>query len=576
MALISKQIEQSNPKQNKGIGASVRTYNDQFNGGQIRTMFLSMLGAVGFVLLIVCANVTNLLMARTMARSKEMSIRAAMGASRWNVIRQILIESVMLGLAGGALGILITYIGVGLFDKATADVGKPFWIDFRIDWIVYTYLAAICVGSGVIFGLAPALRISKLDVNKLLKEGERGGSGGRAMKYFTGAMVAGQLAAALMLLVGAGLMMRSLQKVYELTAGISGERIAVLNLSLSSTKYPKAEDRQQFVDQLIPRLQAVPGVAAAGLTTNLPYLGADGSRFEMEGSSPVDEDKLPSTDTISVAGNYFGVIDRGPMKGRAIDDQDGLRGRQNVAINSQFAKKFWPNQDAIGKRIKLRKGVKDIEEPWLTVVGIMPDVKQNQIEDIEMGPVVYIPARQYPMTDFWIMARTSNEGAKILPTLRKLVQDADPNMPASNPGTLLEQYNRRTWAFRIFGAVFSTFGVFAFILAGLGLYAVVSYSVSQRTREIGIRMALGASSNSVLSSVLLRGATQLFIGIALGLVGAFAVTRFATSVLAQISPTDPLTFATVSILLSAVGLLAAWIPARRAAKVDPMVALRFE
>jgi putative ABC transport system permease protein len=571
---LAKTLEKDYPKTNQGIGALVRTYNDVFNGDQIRLVFLALLGAVGFVLLIACANVANLLLSRSLARAKEISIRTALGASRWRVVRQLLIESVLLGILGGLVGLVFSIWGVKMFDVAVGDVDKPYWIKFTMDFAVFGYLAAICLTTGLLFGLAPALHMTKVDINRTLKEGTRGSGGSSRVKYLSGTLVIGELALALVLLAGAGLMIRSFQKLYAMDPGVNANNVLTMRYMLNDAKYPTPDSRVHFEEQMLTRLAAIAGVDAVAVTSSLPMQGTPNWSFEIGGQPPVDKEKRPTESGIIISPDYFRVLGIDVLRGRSFNSGDGLPGRTGVIVNQRFATKYWPKEDALGKQIRLTR--ESGEQPWLTVVGVSPNIKQGDSYKAEDEPVIYVPYRQNAASGVTIMARSKVPPTSLSGSFRKEVQELDSNLPLYKVSTLTDSFAEQRWASRVFGSLFAVFALIALVLSSVGIYAVMSYAVSQRTQEIGIRMALGASTGSVMRLVLSLGAKQLAVGLAIGLALALGATRVLASMLVQITPTDPLTFTSIVLLLVAVAFIACWIPARRAMQVDPLVALRYE
>ncbi len=571
--LLAKTLQKEYAKTNEGVGAVVKPYNDVFNGGEIRTIFLALLGAVGFVLLIACANVANLLLARSLSRAKEISIRSALGASRWRVIRQLLIESVLMGLVGGVIGLALSMWGVRMFDLAVANTGKPYWIIFSMDFTVFGYLAALCILTGVLFGLAPALHISKLDVNENLKETGRGTSAGSRIKYLSGFMVVSEVALAVVLLAGAGLMIRSFLKLYSLDPGVNTKNLLTMRFNLPELKYATPESRVGFVERLMPRLASIPGVESVALTSNVPLGGSSNSAFELQGQAPVDVNKRPTISSLIVSPEYFQTMGARVLRGRPFDDSDGTPAKASVIVNQRFAAKYWPAEDPLGKRLRL---IRESNGPWLTVVGVIPDILQNDPNRVERDPLIYIPYRQDPIRGTAVVARTRLDPNSVIAAFRKEVREADEDLPLFAVKTMQDVLIDRRWPFRVFGTLFAVFALMALVLSSVGIYAVMAYSVSRRTQEIGVRMALGASTGSVLRLILSLGCKQLAIGIVIGLAAAFGVTRVLKSLLMQVSPTDPLTFAGISLLLGAIGGIACWLPARKATQIDPMIALRYE
>ncbi len=570
--LIGSRLEKEYPKSNQGIAIRVIPYNDEFNGGQIRIVFLALLGAVGFVLLIACANVANLLLARALGRNREISIRTALGAGRWRVVRQLLVESVLLGLLGGAVGLLIAKWGVRMFELAVANVGKPYWIVFRMDFTVFAYLGAVCVVTGILFGLAPAIQLSHVDLNSTLKEGGRGSSGGTRSRYLSACLVVTEVALSLVLLVGAGLMIRSFLNAYNRTSEMRAERYLTLRLALPDKKYPDAGARTRFYDQLVGRLSAVPGVESATVVSHLPMQGWFNWKFELEGKPPVEESKRPSSAGVVVSPSYFATAGLPLVRGRGFTDADGLPDQGAAIVNQRFAAKYWPGEDPVGKKLRI---LWDGDRPWLTVVGISQDFRQNVQRD-EFDPVVYVPYRAKPVGDFAILARSAVSPTSLTSAIRKEIQSIDGELPVFAVSTLEESIRQQSWAIRVFGTLFAAFALIALLLSSVGLYAVMSYSVTRRTQEIGVRLAMGASSGNILFLVLAQGLRQLGIGLAIGLAGAFGLARVLKGLLVGVTPTDPATFVAISAVLIAVGVLACWMPARSAMKMDPTTALRYE
>jgi predicted permease len=568
---IAQRLAKEYPASSEGVTAMAIPYNDAYNGGNIRTIFLVLLGAVGFVLLIACANVANLLLSRALARAREMSIRAALGASRWRVIRQLLIESVMVGVLGGVFGLAIAYWGVGVFAKAVADVGKPYWIAFTFDLTVFAYLAAICVGAGLIFGLAPALQLARIDLNTTLKEGGRGSSGGLRTRWLSSFLVVSEVALSIVLLAGAGLMVRSFMKMYAAAEGIRGERMLSLRLNLPNSRYKTPESRLAFYDRLYPLLASTPGVESATIVTHPPFSGAFRWQFEIEGSAPVEESQRPGSSAVVADAAYFPTAGLAITRGRNFTEFE----KDGVIVSRSFAAKYFPGADPIGKRLRV---FWDGDRPWLTVVGVSQDVQQMSgpgTSSSELDPLFFVPYRGKPMSGFGVVIR-ANAPASLSAAVRKEIQAVDPDLPVFGVMTLDAAFAQQRWPFRVFGTLFAIFAGIALLLSSVGLYATMAYAVTRRTQEIGVRVAMGASAGNIMRLVLSQGVRQLAIGLVIGLAGAFGIARVLKGILFQVSPTDPATFAAVAILLLAVGLFACLLPARAAMKVDPLVALRYE
>lgn len=582
MALIASRLEKNYAREDKGIRANVKTFNDEYNGGKIRVIFLALLGAVGCVLLVACANVSNLLLARSVSRAKEISIRAALGAGRWQIVRQLLIESVVLGCVGGLIGLFLALWGVKAFALAVADVGKPYWIDFRMDFTVFVYLAAICVGTGILFGLFPALQSSKLNLAETLKEGTRGAAGSLRAKFFTSSLVVAELALSLVLLIGAGLMIRSFVQLYGMTSDLPAERLLVMRMSLLDAKYPTPASREQFVEALLPRLRSLPGVESASAASNFPLGGSSSWRFELDGKPVPENAKKPAVEGLIIGPEYFHVMGKPLLRGREFGPADGLPGKEFAIVNQRFAAKYFPREDVVGKRVRLElpnhtgalQGTDS--NVWLTIVGIGPNMRQNDPSRIDMEPLVYIPYQLLPASGFGIVARIDGNPKSLIATFRREVQKLDQDLPVFAASTLADFFVQIRWPFRVFGTLFTLFALFALILASVGLYAVIAYGVAQRTPEIGVRMALGASRRSILALVLGSALRQLVIGLVIGLGAAFAATRVLSSLLVGVEASDPLTFLTLALILCGIAIAACLIPARRAMRIDPIVALRYE
>ena len=573
METITHNLQIAYPVTNQGISGVVHTFSEEFNGPQITALFLALMGAVGFVLLIACANVANLLLARAIGRSREISIRVALGAGRWRVIRQLLVESLMLSITGGALGWLISKWGIRAFDAAVAGQ-KPAWMDFSMDYKGFAYLAAISIGTGLLFGLAPALRLSKLDVNNALKDGGRGSSGGGRGKYLSGLLVVAEMALAVILLAGAGVMIRSFLNVYTARIGVNTKNVLVMRLFLPEGKYPRDDDQVSFHQRLKARIDALPGVEVSTIAVTMPTGGGMNLPYELEGAPPVDEKNRQQITVLVISPDYFRAMDVGGLRGRFFTDSDGVAGPPVAIVNQRFAEKFWPSDDPIGKRFRLYDRGKP--EAWLAVVGVVPNILQNDVSVREYDPLIYVPYRQKPLRDMSLMARTRVPPGSLGAAFRREVQAVDDNLPVYNLRTLEERLEINNWPFRVFGSLFAIFAGIALLLSSIGLYAVIAHSVSQRTQEIGVRLALGASGTNILRLIFAQGMVQSGVGLAIGLAGAFGLTRVLKAVLSNVSPTDPPTFITVSLLLAAAAALGSLLPARRAMRVDPVVALRNE
>ncbi|MEO8259793.1 MAG: ABC transporter permease [Acidobacteriota bacterium] len=584
LASIVARLASDYPTTNRDITPRVVPYNEQQNGTQIKTVFLSLMGAVAFVLLIACSNVANLLLARAAHRSREISVRVSLGASRWRIVRQLLVESVLLAAISGAFGFILSIVGIRIFDAATQDVGKPYYMDFRLDGIVFAFFAAISLATGIIFGLAPALHVSKTNVNEVLKEGGRGmGSGGLRARRWTGVLIVVNLALTLVLLAGAGFMMRSFLAMYRLDLGVDTSRLLTMQLALPYRKYSNAAERNAFIKRVDERLAANGAFESAATTSNFPLGGGRGIQLTIEGATKPDE-RLPIVTLLSVGPKYFTTIGIQALRGRGLADTDGTPGQANAIINQRFAQMYFAADDPVGRRIRLTDdGPNPMGPPLpaLTIIGVVPNVRQRGVQntqDPDPDPVVYIPhgANTQQNAGITVLVRTRTDPASITSVVREEIRSLDPDLPLFNVRTMEQNLAEQRWPFRVFGTMFAVFAGIALVLSAVGLYAITAYSVTQRTQEIGVRMALGAQPKQVWWLIARRAFVQLAIGLAIGMPGALGVGRVMRSLLVRTSPSDPITLISIAVLLMAVASAACYWPARRATRLDPLVALRYE
>jgi putative ABC transport system permease protein len=576
LSVIARRLTAEYAETNKDLGALVRTFHETYNGDQIRVVFLMMLGAVGCVLLIACANVANMMLSRAIARAREISVRVAMGATRWQIVRQLLVESVLLSSLGGLLGLGLSALGVHAFDLASRDVGKPYWVIFEMDWRAFAYFAALSVLSGIVFGLVPALRASRVDLNAAMKDGTPGGGSHRGR--LTGALVVFQFALTVVLLAGAGLMIRSFFAAQALNPTVRPQSIFTARIQLPEGKadrYEQPETRRQFYEQLLPGLRALPGVTEVAATSNFPGLGAAQRDIEIEGRPNPDSKQPPRASMIIQTPNYLAAIGVPILQGRGFDETDGGPGKESAVVSRAFAALHWPGESAIGKRF--RRVEKDKTHEWTAVIGVCADLVQEPSEK-DSPPLVHVPYRQEPWGWMGLLLRTSSDPAALAVPVRAAVQKIDQDLPLFEVRTLTAALDKSRWFLSVFGTMFAVFALTALLMASVGIYAVVAQTTARRTREIGIRMALGATAASIARLVLARGLTQLLIGLALGLGGALATTQLMDKIgfLIGISPHDPLVFLGLTVLLITIGVAACWLPARRAARIAPTEALRTE
>jgi len=538
--------------------------------GDVRRPLIVLLAAVGCVLLIACANVANLLLTRATAREREIAIRTAMGAARWRIIRQLLTESVLLSVVGGLIGLLIAYWMLdALRWLSPSDI--PRLPAIHMDSRVLIFTSGIALLTGVLFGMVPALRTSKMNLSEALKEGARNVAGGRHEKLRK-LLVISELALSLVLLISAGLLIRSFIRVERVNPGFDPQNVLGMRLSVAGTSF-EGERREIFYRDLLENVRRLPEVKSAGIADNLPLSGGIGwGGITIDGyQASADQEAIQSD--VRVAGvGYFETMNVPLVKGRLFDEHDTKDSAPVIVIDEHMARSYWPNSNPIGGRIKFGR---DEKTPWMTIVGVVGSVKQYDLEN-ESRVTFYLPVWQAMGGTMYLVARTNIAPASVAATIASQVRSMDPNVPIFDVKTmdqrLSESLARRRFAMLALGM----FAGFALLLAVIGIYGVISYSVAQRTNELGIRLALGARQIDVLRLVLSSGFKLALIGIGLGLVLAFAVTRFLSSLLFGVRATDLFTFGALSILLVVVSLLACYLPARRATKVDPLVALRYE
>jgi putative ABC transport system permease protein len=577
---IGQRLSQQYPDSNKDFKPQLVKFNDRVTGPQITLIFLSLMGAVGFVLLIACANVANLLLSRAAHRSREIAVRVSLGAGRWRIIRQLLVESVLLSLLSGAIGLGLALVGIRLFDAATSDVGKPYWMTFTLDPIVFLFLLAICVGTGVLFGLAPAMHISKTDVHEVLKEGGgRSGSGGMRARRWTGALIVVEIVLTLVLLAGAGFMMRSFLTLYSTDVGVDTSRLLTMQLALPLAKYPRAEPRTALYQQLEERLRRVSAIQSAGITTNVPTFGGFLRQLSVDGRPAPAGEKLPDVTMVSISPGYFDTLGVKLQRGRSFTDADGTPGHEAAIVNQRFVTMHFAGEDPLGRRIRLTDSSPQIQQPPpvdATIVGIAPTVRQRSFQDPDPDPVVYLPYRADPQRFVSLLVRGTGDPARITALVREEMRAIEPDIPLFRIQTMDQMLAQQRWPLRTFGSMFALFAVIALVLSAVGLYAVTAYSVTQRTAEIGVRMALGAQPKQVMWLVMRRSLIQLAVGVPLGIAGAFGVGVLLKSLLVQTSSRDPWTIGVIAMLMILVSLAACFWPARRATRLDPVSALRYE
>jgi putative ABC transport system permease protein len=571
MDTITGRLESAYPNSNKDRGAQVRSAHEVMMG-DMRPTLMVLLGAVAFVLLIACGNVANLLLARAASRHKEIAIRTALGARRSRLVGQLLTESVTLAIAGGGAGLLLAAWGIDLLVAFLGDQ-VPQFVRVGIDARVLAFTLAVSVLTGMIFGIVPALQASKPDLNEALKEGTRGSTGGARRNRTRRLLVVSEIAMALMLLVCAGLMLRSFQQLQSFDPGFKIDGIISMRVIL-----PRSYSEEQVTDfsrRFLGQVRGLAGLGEVGLGSNTPLDGNSSATYALvEGVTPPDN--TPRVYYHRISPGFFSALGIPMREGRDFSDGDDARGRPVAIISSAMAARFWPGESAIGKRISMDED--EHGKPyWLEVVGVVGDVKyRTLIHDINRDPDIYVPMLQNASRSVSLVARMNGDTAALTQSIRGELQRLDPNLPIYGVQTMRERMNSQTARARFTALLLGTFSVVAMLLAAVGIYGVMAYSVAQRTHEIGIRLALGADRGDVLKMVVGEGMALVGAGVLIGAVAAVAATRAISSELYGVSATDPPTFVVVSLVLAGVALGACFIPALRATRVDPVVALRYE
>ncbi|HET9984370.1 MAG TPA: ABC transporter permease [Longimicrobiales bacterium] len=558
-----------------GWGLTVTSLDEKAKG-KLRPVLLVLLGAVGFVLLIACANVANLLLVRATGRVKETAIRAAMGAERWQVVRGTLTESVLLAALGGGLGLLLAGWGVSLLPKLAPERMRALQ-DVGIDGVVLVFTLVVAVLTGLVFGLVPALQSARPDLQETLREGGRGGTADRSGLLVRRLLVVAEVALALTLLTGAGLLVRSFARLQGVDPGFDPKNVLTFQLALPSGRYPSDTAQIAFFDQVLERLATVPGVKAAGATSVLPFGGSwSTGSFAIENLQPKKGEPGPWGDIRVVSPDFLRTLRVPLLKGRTFTPQDRLGAPPVAVVDEELVRRYWPAQDPIGKRITFDDPTAAGDTAhWISVVGVVGHTKHEGL-DADARVQLYLPYEQNGSSVMSVVLRTAGDPNRVVPLARAAVQAVDRDQPLARVRTLDSLVGDSLGERRLSMTLLAAFATVALLLAALGIYGIMAHLVTQRTRELGVRMALGAATGDVLGLVLRQGMGLAAAGIAFGLVGALSLTRLMTSQLYSVRATDPATFATVAVVLGAVALLATAVPALRAARVDPVEALRQE
>jgi predicted permease len=572
---IANQLQSAYPEAMADIvGARVETFPERYIGGAGRPMLVTVMVATGFVLLIACANVASLLLSRGASRAREIAARMALGATRWRIVRQLLVESAVLGIVGGSFGLIIASAGTTMLDAAVR-ASMPYWVVFRLDYSAFAYVAAICLITAMAFGLGPALQVSKANSADLLKEGGRGSVGSRRTRRFAAAMVVTELALTIVLLVGAGTTIRSFMSLYFLDLGIDVDRLMAMRLQLPETRYPTPAARRAFFNQLQMKVGAIPGIDGVSLTTGVPPLDGGERLLEIEGDPPTDHP--PFVGTVTVSPRFFDVLGVRLVRGRPFDARDGSAGMEAVIINDRLAAQFFPGEDPIGRRLRFTQRQRAARSPadvWRTIVGISPLIKQGSSSDRYVNAVVYIPLGQETPSSASLLMRSTLPSASVMDAVRREVQSIDPDQPVFTIQTVTQIVAADRWWQRAWGFTFGLLAVIGLLLSSIGLYAVMACTVTARTQEIGVRLALGAHRRQIRWLILRHGVAQLAVGTTIGLAVSLILRRMLPGGIEGISSHDPIALVGIVLFLSIVSVVACIEPAQRATRVDPIVTLR--
>ena len=577
MTAFAEVLKKENPNSfGSGWTLEVKTL-DEVNTGPIKPALLVLLGAVGFVLLIACANVANLMLARAAARHKEVAIRTALGADRWSLVRQLLTESVLLSFIGGGVGLVLAYASInGLVAMNPGNI--PGIKDLAIDGRVVLFTLAISLVTGVVFGLVPALQTSRENLHVTLKEGGRSGTADRSGQLMRRVLVISEVALALTLLTGGGLLVRSFAKLQGVDPGFSSKGVLTFGLTLPAARYKSDTAQAAFYTAVLPRIAQVPGVKAAGATSVMPFGGgwSTGS-FNVEGFVVPPNTNSPGGDIRVVSGNFFGALQIPLVHGRLFNESDAISSPRVAVVDDEFVKRFYkPGDEPIGKRIYFENTITDSTK-FITIVGVVGHTKH---EGLDATPRIqlYLDQSQaaFGVSTMQVAVRTSGDPKSYVTAIRNAIHEVDHDMPMSKVNTLDVLVDNSMGQRRLSTVLLGVFAGLALLLASIGIYGVMSYTVAQRTRELGVRVALGASRQSVLGLVMRQGMTITLIGVGIGLAGAFGLTRLIAAQLFSVKATDPATFLTVTLVLVAVAVAATLVPALRATRIDPLTALREE
>jgi predicted permease len=569
MAAIARRLEQQYPE-NKDLTTDVMPFIRRFLSAQVISTLTAMLAAVMGVLLIACANVTNLQLARAAERGKEIAVRTALGAGRLRVVRQLLVEGLVLASVGGALGVGIALVGTALFNRAIAGTNPPFWIDIRVDGTVLLFVTAMTLVAAILSSLIPALRVTRQDVNSVLKDEGRANTGVR-MGRFSRSLVIAEVLLSCCLLVVSGLMIKSVVQIGHVDYPFATDDVFTGTVMIGQNTYPADADVRSVTDRLAERLAAVPGVRSVAFSSGVPTPGG-GTPASVEGRTYTSDNDHPTVRRMVVSPGFFDTLRVPLLRGRMIAASDGANAPPVALVGEDFARKLFPGEDPIGRRVRYGS---DPKAPWVTIVGIVPNLAVAASPG-DVTEMMYVPLAQSPLRNLGILASTTGDPLALTSAIRKVVTEVDQDMALSDSNQLAAALWQRTWAFRVFGTLFMTFGVGALVLAAAGLYGVMAFGVRRRTKEIGVRLALGANRGGVVRMVLWQGLWRVAAGIAFGLYPAWLLAGYMKALFFNVTQGDPLVFGLAIGVLLVAGFAASIIPALRAASVDPLVALRHE
>jgi putative ABC transport system permease protein len=570
---VAAHLAKEFPATNQGWGARVRTLNDWALPDDVVTIIATMMGAVTMVLLIACFNVANLMLARASTRAREISIRTALGAGRGQIMRQLLTESVIVGILSVPLGILCAWAGLRLMDMSIPPDDIPYFIHWELNLRAFVYAVVIAGLTGIVFGLAPAVQASKPDLQEGLKEGGRG-MAGATRSWIRSTLVVAEVSLSLLLLIGASLFVRSFLNLQQASGGFDPAPLMTLRFYMPNEQYPTPDSKTRRVEDILRRVEALPGVQAAFASNLVPLDGGGGSTSILIDGRAFAKGEEPGVGYVGVTAHMLKALNLTVLRGRELTDTEAMTKSAVAVINEAMAKRYWPGADPIGARFRSRDNA---AHPWFTIVGVTPDYRHGESDTADpIEPSAYIPFAYGAFPNTGLTIRAAGVPALLAGPAREAIRASDATIAVFQTATMEELRQRGYWQFFLFGWMFSMFGGIALVLAAIGVYGVLSYSVAQRTQELGVRMALGASRGDVLRLVIVQGIRLAVLGVAIGVIGSFFVTPVIRGQLVNVSPSDPLSFVGVSIFLTMVAFVASYVPARRAMAVDPLVALRAE